>query len=55
MSAQVHVLASGSTGNATYVSLGGAKVLVDAGISARRIQTGLESIGVGVSELDVVV
>ncbi len=55
MSAQVHVLASGSTGNATYVALGGAKVLVDAGISARRIQKGLESIGVAVSELDAVV
>lgn len=48
------MLASGSAGNATYLSLGGAKVLVDAGISARRIQKGLEAVGVSVGDLDAV-
>jgi len=49
---QVHVLASGSTGNATFVKMGNAKLLVDAGISARRIKAGLASIGTAIEDLD---
>lgn len=49
---EVIVLASGSRGNATYVELGGTRVLIDAGISATRIKKGLESYGVDVAALD---
>ena len=38
---QLHVLASGSSGNAIFIELGGARILVDAGISARRIDRSL--------------
>ena len=49
---QVHILASGSTGNAVVLQFGSTKVLVDVGISARRIERGLGELGVGASELD---
>jgi phosphoribosyl 1,2-cyclic phosphodiesterase len=49
---QFHVLASGSTGNAVYLEMDGAKILVDAGISARRIKNALSSIGTNVEDLD---
>jgi len=48
------VLASGSSGNSTYVEIAGVKLLVDAGISARRIMLGLSEIGVDVAELDAI-
>ena len=48
----IHVLASGSKGNAVFVSMGDTKLLLDAGISARRIQKGLEALKVDVGELD---
>ncbi len=50
----LYPLASGSTGNAVYVSLGGVRILVDAGISAARIKKGLAAIGVDVCSLDAV-
>lgn len=49
---QVHVLASGSTGNATFIEMGQTKLLVDAGISARRIKAGLATLGTAIEELD---
>ncbi len=49
---EVHVLASGSTGNATYVQIGQARILVDAGISTRRIQQSLVKLGTSIAELD---
>ncbi|MBP2645236.1 MAG: fold metallo-hydrolase [Firmicutes bacterium] len=49
---QVNVLASGSRGNATLISLGGVKLLVDAGISTRRIKTELDKVGVNIGDLD---
>lgn len=49
---QFHVLASGSTGNSVFIEMEGAKILVDAGISARRIKNALSSIGTNVEELD---
>ncbi|MEG6586574.1 MBL fold metallo-hydrolase [Dendrosporobacter sp. 1207_IL3150] len=49
---QVHVLASGSTGNATFIKMGNTKMLVDAGISARRIKNSLAELGTAVEELD---
>lgn len=39
-------LASGSSGNCIYINSGGSHILVDAGISRKRIVTGLKSIGV---------
>ncbi len=51
---QIHILASGSTGNAIYLSMGATRILVDAGISARRIEQGLAGIGVKASDLDAV-
>ncbi|MDO4540433.1 MAG: MBL fold metallo-hydrolase [Syntrophomonadaceae bacterium] len=51
---QVHVLASGSTGNAVYIAMGDKRVLVDAGISCRRITGGLRELGVDPSQLDAV-
>ena len=39
-------IASGSAGNATYVSMGETRLLVDAGISAMRLNKSLASIGV---------
>lgn len=49
---RICVLASGSSGNATFIQMGETKLLVDAGISARRIQTELKSVGVDASELN---
>lgn len=49
---QVSVLASGSKGNATYVELDGARLLIDAGISATKIKKGLAGMGVDAASLD---
>lgn len=51
---QIHVLASGSTGNAVFIEMDNTKVLVDAGISTRRIKQSLAALGTGVEELDAV-
>ncbi len=48
---RVSVLASGSSGNATFIQMGETKILVDAGISARRIKNSLANIGVAIEEL----
>jgi phosphoribosyl 1,2-cyclic phosphodiesterase len=44
-------LASGSSGNAAVISCGGTHVLLDAGISARRITTGLKALGLEPEDL----
>lgn len=49
---QIHVLASGSTGNAIFFDFDSTKILIDAGISTRRIQQALNSVGTGLEELD---
>ncbi|MGI5921290.1 MAG: MBL fold metallo-hydrolase [Syntrophomonadaceae bacterium] len=49
---QIHILASGSSGNAVFIELGGCKLLIDAGISARRIERGLAAVGVRAGDLD---
>lgn len=51
---QVAVLASGSKGNCTFVELEGVRLLVDAGISARRIKQELAEIGQDINEIDAV-
>ena len=48
----VHTLASGSSGNALLVSCGATHLLVDAGISCRRITTSLAALGLGLNDLD---
>lgn len=49
---QVAVLASGSKGNATFVEMDGIRILIDAGISARRIKQELAALGENVEMLD---
>jgi phosphoribosyl 1,2-cyclic phosphodiesterase len=49
---QIHVLASSSSGNAVVFEIGGVTLLVDAGISARRITQGLEAAGIAASSVD---
>lgn len=52
---QVHVLASGSSGNSTLLRFGGTNILVDAGISTRRIKTELAAVGVDLGDVNGVV
>ncbi len=47
----VHILASGSEGNCLLVSGGGVYLLVDAGISAKRITAGLAALGLTPNEI----
>lgn len=49
---QVSVLASGSGGNATYVKQGATRLLVDAGLSAKQIESRLFGIGVELKKLN---
>lgn len=50
----VHTLASGSSGNALLVSCGDTHLLVDAGISCRRITIGLRKVGLAPDSLTAV-
>jgi phosphoribosyl 1,2-cyclic phosphodiesterase len=50
----VSILASGSSGNAMLVSAGGTHVLIDAGISARRVAAGITNAGLDPNELSAV-
>ena len=52
---QIQILASGSSGNATIVRDGETVVLLDAGISMRRIRLGLESMGLVYEDVDAIV
>ncbi|MEN6565085.1 MAG: MBL fold metallo-hydrolase [Veillonellales bacterium] len=49
---EVHVLASGSTGNAALLKFDHTNILVDAGISARRIQKKMADTGTDIQDLD---
>lgn len=49
---EFYTLASGSSGNCTLVTGAGAAVLVDAGISCRKITTRLKTLGVGLAQVD---
>ena len=42
---RICLLASGSSGNCAFVAAGGTRVLIDAGISARRVRRELEALG----------
>ena len=49
---QVSVLASGSKGNSIFIEMDGTRILIDAGISARRIKQELAACGQDIAELD---
>ena len=51
---RIATLASGSSGNCTLVSDGRTHILIDAGISARRITTGLKTLGVAPADLTAI-
>ena len=50
----VHTLASGSSGNALLLSHGGTHLLIDAGISCRRITVSLGQLGLSAADLSAV-
>jgi phosphoribosyl 1,2-cyclic phosphodiesterase len=52
---QVHILASGSTGNVALFKFGNTRILVDVGISTRRIENKLALLGVKAGDLDGVI
>lgn len=49
---KVHILASGSAGNATCIEMGDSRFLLDAGISARRLKQGLSEVGILPESID---
>ena len=51
---KVAVLASGSSGNAIWVSSGSTAVLIDAGVSGRRISQAAEGLGLDTTQLSAV-
>ena len=55
MKIEVSVLASGSSGNAIFISGGKTKILIDAGLSGKEIEKRLAKIGVYGDELDAIV
>lgn len=48
----LYTLASGSSGNALLITMSGARFLVDAGISCRKITQRLQALGLGLPDLD---
>lgn len=48
----IHTLASGSSGNAALVSWSGGQALLDAGISCRRVEQSLRTLGTALGDLD---
>ena len=50
----VHTLASGSEGNCLVIDAEGTRILVDAGISTRRIKTALEQLGIALAQVDAI-
>lgn len=51
---KIALLASGSSGNCILVDSGSARILVDAGISCKRIEGGLISLGVDPASIDAI-
>ena len=54
MSLQVSVLASGSSGNSIYITSGDRSILIDAGLSGKKIVERLNKCGVNNPELDAI-
>jgi len=51
---RIATLASGSSGNCTVISDGQTHILIDAGISARRITNGLKELGIAPAQLSAI-
>lgn len=47
-------LYSGSTGNSLFIESDNVKLLVDTGVSAKKVEDGLNSIGVNISDIDAI-
>lgn len=47
-------LSSGSSGNCYYIQSGGAKILIDAGVSTRYIKNALKQFDISIEEIDAV-
>ncbi|MGE5474344.1 MAG: MBL fold metallo-hydrolase [Ignavibacteriales bacterium] len=47
-------LYSGSSGNSIYVESANTKILIDAGVSGKKIECGLESIGSSINDVDAI-
>lgn len=47
-------LASGSSGNCQYIEYKDTKIIIDAGLSGKKIEENLQKIGVDASELDAI-
>lgn len=47
-------LASSSSGNCIYVGSGDTHILIDTGISCKRVKSGLETAGIGLSDIDAI-
>lgn len=47
-------IASGSSGNCTYVGSDNTHILIDAGISKKRIEEGLKTLDLGLSDIDAI-
>ena len=52
MSFKICILASGSSGNAIYISNNNTKILIDAGINSKQLILRLEKIGVNPKDID---
>ena len=55
MALRFTILSSGSTGNATVVASDGAKILIDAGFSCKRLEQLMEEKGMSFADLDAIV
>lgn len=54
MSLKLCVLASGSSGNCTFIGTAGTRILIDAGLSARRTAERLAAIGERIEQIDAI-
>jgi len=52
---KIVTLASGSSGNSTFIEMGGARFLIDCGISCRRIEKSLNLLGIPPDTLDAII
>ncbi len=52
MSIEFATIASGSSGNCIYVGTENTKILIDAGLSGKKIETGLASLGIDPQDID---
>ncbi len=51
---KIHILASGSKGNCTYIEIGNHKILIDAGLSMKQFHLRLAEKGIEIDRLDAV-